>query len=80
MNIMSRIIVNGEQTDLRYDPWINHKPLVDLLGWYRVALSNTVNTKVNCIIWDNQCQPYLLLKTGGWHPLLCRLTFPLQSP
>lgn len=27
--IMTRLIINGEHTDLWYDPWINHKSLVD---------------------------------------------------
>lgn len=31
-NIMSRLIVNGEYIDLWYDPLINYKSLVDLIG------------------------------------------------
>lgn len=45
-NIMSRIIVNGDHIDLWYDPWINHKSLVDLIGWNSVSISNTDNSKV----------------------------------
>lgn len=59
---MTKIIINRETTDLWFDPWINHKSLVDLLGWDRIYLTNTANRKVNIIIRDNQFQPQVLSK------------------
>lgn len=62
-NIMNRVIVNGEHTDLWFDPWINHKSLVDLIGWNRVSLSNSVNNKVSLIKSYVQLQLQPLLET-----------------
>lgn len=60
---MSRLIATGEHTDLWYDPWINHKSLVDLFGWNRVSLSATANSKVSYIIQDRQLQPQIFPET-----------------
>lgn len=53
-NIMNRQTVNGEHTDLWSDPWINHKSLVDLIGWSRVSMRSTSHSKVSSIIKDGQ--------------------------
>lgn len=38
--------------------------LVDLIGWNRVSLSNSVNNKASLIIRDRQLQPRSLSETG----------------
>lgn len=62
-NIMTQLIATGEDTDLRYDPWINHKSLIDLIGWNTVFLNATANSKVSCTIQDWQLQPHILYET-----------------
>lgn len=33
VNLMQRIIINGNSTSLWFDPWLNYKSTVDILGW-----------------------------------------------
>lgn len=47
---MNRFVVNEETTSLWFDLWINHKSLVDLLGWSSLHLSNSKQCTVSRII------------------------------
>lgn len=50
--IITRVLINGEYTDLWFDRWINHKSLLELIGWNKVYLKNSANNKVSYIIQD----------------------------
>lgn len=60
--IFNRVITDGMNTSLWFNPWINHKSLVDILGWHRVLMFNT-DKLVSQIALHNQFNPDLLLET-----------------
>lgn len=49
---MNKGIANGLNTSLWFDPWVNSKTLVDLLGWDSLHLNGGINHKVSIIIQD----------------------------
>lgn len=63
IKIMNRVIVNGEHKNLWFDLCINHKSLVDLIGWNRVSLNFSFNNNVSLIVRDRQLQPLSISKT-----------------
>lgn len=52
-NIFTRVIIDDANKSLWFDPWINHKSLVDILGWHRLAMFDT-NKRVSHIIHNNK--------------------------
>lgn len=55
--LFSRVIEDGATTSLWFDPWINNKTLVDLLGWHRVAMFTSTNYRVSSVIANNSFIP-----------------------
>lgn len=77
--IMTWVLINGEHIDLWYDPWINHKSLVDLIG-NMVHISNSANNKVSHIIRDWKLQPHLLLKTREVSDFIMQVNLFFDQP
>lgn len=44
--LMHGVIVNGATTSLWFNPWLNHKSMVDVLGWHRLNLCSNANSNV----------------------------------
>lgn len=66
--------------NLWYNPWINHKSLVDLTGWNRVHRSNTANSKASHIIRDRQLQPQLLSETRKLSAQIMQVNLSSDKP
>lgn len=41
VRLMNRVIVDGAKISLLFDRCINHKILVELLGWHRISMFST---------------------------------------
>lgn len=57
--IMNKIIVNGHDTLLLFNPWINYKSLVDLIGWSSVHMYNRVHCTISLILQNHNLYPHL---------------------
>lgn len=67
--LMHRVIVDGATTSLWFDLRINHKNLVDLLGWDIISMFSTSVNAVAFIIRHHQLKPELLpgIREVGYH-------------
>jgi len=65
-----RIITDGENTSLWFNPWINDKLMVELLGRDRVGLSGNQDMKVKSIIHNHYLHPQLFIKIRDLESLI----------
>lgn len=51
---IDRKIINGEDTDMWYDPWISGSSPVDKLGWQYITMIGGPNIKVSFLVFGNE--------------------------
>jgi hypothetical protein len=57
INLLDRKFKDGKKTSLWFDPWINGKSLISLLGWTNLIYFGGANLKVDSIIENHKWNP-----------------------
>lgn len=76
--LIDRKIVNGESTNIWFDPWINGSSLIDNFGWNSMSVLRGCSKKISMLISDHEWKQHIPHIPTQMHSVIHNITIHNQ--